>query len=371
MRSAAPKPALDPGDSTEDAAEASMVIFGARYPIIQAPMAGGVTTPEMVAAVSNAGGLGSLASGYSSPPAIAAEIARVRALTARPFAVNLFAIDVPALDRDPGPMLALLARYHGELGLPAPALPEPPEKPGERFAEQAAAVLAARVPVLSFTFGIPAPDWLAAFRAAGTRLAGTATTVREAELLAAAGVDAVILQGAEAGAHRGTFDRPFEESMVPAMALLRQAAGAVRLPLIASGGIMDGAGIRAALAAGAAAVQMGTAFIPCPESAAAAVYKQAVLAAAEDTTAVTRAFSGRPARGIRNRFMSEIEPHAADILPYPWQNAATRALRAAAGRAGRPELLSLWAGQNARQARQMPAAELVAVLAREAGLLSD
>ncbi len=141
-------------------------MFGARYPIIQAPMGGGITTPEMVAAVSNADGLGSLASGYSSPEAIAADIARVRALTTRPFAVNLFAFDYPALDRDPGPMLALLARYHGELALPAPALPE---KPGERFAEQAAAVLAARVPVFSFTFGIPPPEWLAAFRAAGMR----------------------------------------------------------------------------------------------------------------------------------------------------------------------------------------------------------
>jgi nitronate monooxygenase len=342
-----------------------MTMFGARYPIIQAPMGGGITTPEMVAAVSNAGGLGSLASGYSSPEAIAADIARVRALTARPFAVNLFAFDYPALDRDPGPMLALLARYHGELALPAPALPE---KPGERFAEQAAAVLAARVPVFSFTFGIPSSDWLDAFRAAGTRLAGTATTVREAELLAAAGVDAVILQGAEAGAHRGTFDRSFEESMVPTMTLLREAARAIRLPLIASGGIMDGEGIREALAAGAAAVQMGTAFIPCPESGAAAVYKRAVLEAAEDTTAVTRAFSGRPARGLRNRFMDEVDPHAGDILPYPWQNTATRALRAAAGRAGRPEFLSLWAGQNARLSREMPAAELVAALAREAGL---
>ncbi len=156
--------------------------------------------------------------------------------------------------------------------------------------------------------------------------------------------------------------------MVPTMTLLREVSRAVRLPLIASGGIMDGEGIREALAAGAAAVQMGTAFIPCPESGAAAVYKRAVLEAAADTTAVTRAFSGRPARGLRNRFMDEIDPHAADILPYPWQNVATRALRAAAGRAGRPEFLSLWAGQNARLAREMPAAELVAVLAREAGL---
>lgn len=340
-------------------------MFGARYPIFQAPMAGGVTTPEMAAAVSNAGGLGSLASAYSTPEQITADVARVRALTARPFAVNLFAYEIPPLDRDPGPMLARLAAYHEELGLPAPALPE---RPGERFAEQAAAVLAARVPVFTFSFGIPPAELLAAFRAGGTHLAGTATTVREAELLAEAGVDAVILQGAEAGAHRGTFDRPFEESMVPTMTLLREAARAVRLPLVAAGGIMDGAGIRAALDAGAAAVQMGTAFIPCPESAASTVYKRAVLSAKEDTTAVTRAFSGRPARGLKNRFMAEVDPHPDEILPYPWQNAATRPLRAAAGRVGRPEFLSLWAGQNARLAREMPAGELVAVLVAEAGL---
>jgi len=340
-------------------------MLGARYPILQAPMAGGITTPEMVAAVSNAGGLGSLASAYSTPGEIAADIARVRALTSRPFGVNLFAFEIPPLDRDPAPMLARLAAYHAELGLPPPMLPE---RPGERFAEQAAAVLAARVPVFTFAFGIPRPELLAAFRAAGTRLAGTATTVREAELLAAAGVDAVIVQGAEAGAHRGTFDRSFEESMVPTMTLVRESVRAVRLPVVAAGGIMDGAGIRAALGAGAAAVQMGTAFIPCPESAAPAVYKRAVLDAGEDTTAVTRAFSGRPARGLRNRFMEEVDPHPAEILPYPWQNAATRPLRAAAGRAGRPEFLSLWAGQNARLARSLPAGELVATLVAEAGL---
>jgi nitronate monooxygenase len=340
-------------------------MFGARYPILQAPMAGGITTPEMVAAVSSAGGLGSLASAYSRPERIAEDIARVRALTSRPFAVNLFAFDYAPLDRDPAPMLARLAAYHAELALPPPALPE---RPGERFAEQAAAVLAARVPVLSFTFGIPSPEWLGAFRTAGTRLAGTATTVREAELLAQAGVDAVIVQGAEAGAHRGTFAGSFEESMVPTLTLTRETARAVRLPVIAAGGIMDGQSIRAALAAGAAAVQMGTAFIPCPESAAPDVYKRAVLEAADDRTAVTRAFSGRPARGIRNRFMDEVDPHADEILPYPWQNAATRPLRAAAGSAGRPELLSLWAGQNARLARALPAGELVAALVAEAGL---
>jgi nitronate monooxygenase len=325
----------------------------------------GATTPELVAAVANAGGLGSLAAAYLTPAQITAAIAHVRALTGRPFAVNLFTVDSAPLDRDPASMLALLSRYHSELTLPPPTLPE---RPAERFDEQAAVILAARVPVFSFTFGIPAPAWLDAFRAAGTLLVGTATTVEEAEQLAAAGVDAVCAQGAEAGAHRGTFLGRFEDAMVPTLELVSATAAAVRCPVVAAGGIMDGAGIRAALAHGAAAVQLGTAFLACPESGAPAAHKAAVLAAAEDTTVVTRVFSGRPARGIRNRFVNEIEPHGEAVLPFPWQNAATRPLRTAAARAGRADFLSLWAGQRAGQARALPAAELVAKLVAEAGL---
>src|SRR5215470_8317141 len=186
--------------------EEELAVFGTRYPIILGPMAGGVSTPELTAAVSGAGGLGSLGAAYLSPAQITAAIERIRALTDRPFAINLLTVDSAPLDRDPAPMLALLAAYHRELGLPAPALPA---RPGERFDEQAAAVLAARVPVFSFTFGIPAERWLAAFRAAGTRIVGTATTCEEARRLAAAGVDAVAAQGEEAGGHRGTFAAPF------------------------------------------------------------------------------------------------------------------------------------------------------------------
>jgi nitronate monooxygenase len=225
------------------------------------------------------------------------------------------------------------------------------------------------VPVFSFTFGIPAAHWLAAFRSAGIKTVGTVTTAREAVLLEEAGVDAVVAQGEEAGGHRGTFAGPFELSMVPTFDLLRHCVEAVRVPVIASGGIMDGTGIRAALDAGAAAVQMGTAFIPCPESGAPAAFKRAILDARADETAVTRAFSGRPARGIRNHLMTAIERADDSILPYPWQNAATRQLRSAAGRAGISDYLSLWAGRNVARARELPAGQLVAALAREAGLL--
>ena len=328
-------------------------------------MAGGPTTPELVAAVANAGGLGSLAAAYLTPAQITEAIGRIRALTDRPFAVNLFTVDSAPLDRDPAAMLALLAGYHAELALPPPALPE---KPAERFDEQAAAIVAARVPVFSFTFGIPAPAWLAAFRAAGTLVLGTATTVEEAERLAAASVDAVCVQGAEAGGHRGTFLGRFEDAMIPTLELVSATAAKVHCPVVAAGGIMDGADIRAALAHGAAAVALGTAFLLCPECGAPAAHKAAVLAAAGDATIVTRVFSGRPARGLRNRFVTEIEPHAEAVLPFPWQNAATRPLRTAAARAGRADLLSLWAGQRAGLARGLPAAELVAMLVAEAGL---
>jgi nitronate monooxygenase len=328
-------------------------------------MAGGTDTPEMAAAVSAAGGLGSLGGGYLSPLAIESAIDRVRSLTREPFAVNLFAMDPAPLDRDPAPMLALLGGYHRELQLPPPVLPE---SPAYRFAEQAAAVLAARVPVFSFTFGIPPAEMLAAFAAAGTLTVGTATTLREAELLAAAGVDAISAQGAEAGGHRGTFAGDFSASMVPTAELVRAIARQIQVPVIAAGGLMDGADVRAALGLGATAVQLGTAFIPCAESGASAGYKAAILAATTDTTAITRAFSGRPARGLLNRFMREVDPHADAILPYPWQNAATRPLRAAAARAGNAQLVNLWAGQGASRARSLPAAELLAALVREAGL---
>lgn len=340
-------------------------MFGTRFPIVLAPMAGGTSTPALAAAVSDAGGLGSLGAAYLTPAQIADEVAEVRRLTDRPFAVNLFTGGAAALDRDAGPMLEMIGGYHRELGLAPPALPERPLVPLE---EQLEAVLAARVAVFSFTFGIPEARWIEALRAAGTMVVGTATTMEEGVALERAGVDAIIAQGEEAGGHRGTFARSVEESMVPTLELVRQIKGAVRLPVIASGGIMEGEGIRQALDSGASAVQLGTAFVACPESGAAAVYKAAVLGATGDPTGVTRAFSGRHARGIRNRVMEEVDGRAGEILPYPWQNALTRPMRTAAGRAGRAEYLSLWAGRGVGRARGMPAGELVRVLAGEAGL---
>jgi nitronate monooxygenase len=337
--------------------------LGLETPVIQAPMGGGPSTPELVAAVSNAGGLGSLAAAYLTPEQTIAAIRQVRALTARPFSVNLFAggysADTPA---DEGPMLSLLAEVHAELGLPPPTLPALPPDP---FPEQLAAVLEAQPAVFSFTFGIPGPEAIKALKARGITLLGTATTVAEAVMLGHAGVDGIIAQGAEAGAHRGTFSGTFEAAMVPTLALVREIRKAVELPVIASGGIMSGDQIAGALRQGACAAALGTAFLACPESGASEAYKRAVVGAGRDKTVITRAFSGRPARGLVNAFIEKLAGRENAILPYPLQNALTRAMRAAAAKQANSDFLSLWAGQGVARIRPMPARDLVLRLAAE------
>jgi nitronate monooxygenase len=337
--------------------------LGIELPIMQAPMGGGPSTPELVAAVSNAGGLGSLGAPYLTPEQIFDAVRRVRALTERPFAVNLFAGAYQTENAiDPAPMLALLGEAHAALGLPPPVLPALPPDP---FAAQLAAVLEARPPIFSFTFGIPKPQEIARLRARDIAIVGTATSVAEARLLEAAGVDGILAQGSGAGAHRGTFSGRFEDAMVPPLELVRGISRAVELPVTASGGLMNGADIRAALEAGATAAALGTAFLACPESGASETYKQAVLAARADTTVITRAFSGRPARGIANAFIARMRDHEAAILPYPLQNALTRAMRGAAAERGDSGFLSLWAGTGVARARALPAGELMSVLAAE------
>jgi nitronate monooxygenase len=337
--------------------------LGIELPIMQAPMGGGPSTPELVAAVSNAGGLGSLGAPYLTPEQILDAVRRVRALTERPFAVNLFAGAYQTENAiDPAPMLALLGEAHAALGLPPPVLPALPPDP---FAAQLAAVLEARPPIFSFTFGIPKPQEIARLRARDIAIVGTATSVSEARLLEAAGVDGILAQGSGAGAHRGTFSGRFEDAMVPTLELVHGISRAVELPVTASGGLMNGADIRAALEAGATAAALGTAFLACPESGASETYKQAVLAARADTTVITRAFSGRPARGMANAFIVRMRDHEAAIQPYPLQNALTRAMRAAAAERGDSGFLSLWAGTGVARARALPAGELMSILAAE------
>jgi nitronate monooxygenase len=337
-------------------------LFGIRYPIVQAPMAGGVDNPALAAAVSRAGGLGSLGAGYLAPEEIRRQIRAVRALTDRPFAINLF-VTGPAAPDDAAVARAnaRLRPFREELGLPEPALPS---RFGESFAAQVAVIAEERVPVFSFTFGIPGPAELQALKSAGCLLVGTATSVAEGRALQAAGVDAISAQGAEAGGHRGGFLPDGEGALVGVVALVPQLADAVAAPVIAAGGIADGRGIAAALALGAAGVQLGTAFLRAAESGASAAYQRAIAGAADDDTTLTRAFSGRAARGLANRFTRALSAEEG-LPPFPIQNALTRDIRAAAAKAGDPGLLSLWAGQAAALAVEAPAAEIVLRLARE------
>jgi nitronate monooxygenase len=335
------------------------------HPIFQAPLAGGGDTPELVAAVSNAGGLGLIGAAYLTPEQIAEVGRAVRARTSRPFGINLFSpLPPPTAPTSTDAALQRVAPFYAELGLPVPSSPAVNGLP---FPEQLTAALRTEASVFSFTFGILPADAIEAIKLRGMFLAGTATTVDEAVALERAGVDAVVTQGSEAGGHRGTFAGDFSSGMIGTISLVPQVVDAVRVPVIASGGIMDGRGIAAALALGASAVQLGTAFLTCPESGVPNAYQEAILHAREDQTQITRAFSGRPARGIVNRFMTEVESdHATDaILPFPLQNALTRPLRSAAAKQGRAEFLSLWAGQGVRLARRESAAELIARLAQE------
>jgi len=342
-------------------ADGFLARLGVKHPVLLAPLGGGPGTPELAAAVSNAGGFGSLGAAYLTPDQITEAVRRTRALTDRPFSINLFVGAREERFVEPGPMLEFLGEIHKELGLPPPLAPVPKPDP---FPDQFQAVLEARPAAFSFTFGIPDREALHALRSRGIAIVGTATTVEEGRLLAEAGVDAIAIQGAEAGAHRGTFAGSFEASMIPTMDLVRGLAPIS--PVIASGGIMDGRDIARMLANGAIAVQLGTAFLRCPESGASPPYRRALEQATSDTTVITRAFSGRPARGLINEFITALAGKEDTILPYPLQNALTRPMRTAAGAQGKAGYLSLWAGQGVARSREMPAGELVATLVEEA-----
>ena len=338
--------------------------LGIRLPIVGAPMGGGPSSPALVAAVSEAGGLGSLAGGYSSPDKLRADIAAVRAATDKPFAVNLF-VPTPA-EPSTGEIemvLGVLEAYRVELGLP----PRPGAAAGpwsEDFDAQVAVLVEERVPVTSFTFGLMPAEAVAALHDAGSVLIGTATTVDEAVAVAASGADLVCAQGSEAGAHRGTFLAGADQSLVGTLALVPQVCDAVDAAVLAAGGIMDGRAVAAVLGLGAGAAQLGTALLRCPEAGTSAPYRRALAAATETSTAVTTAITGRMARGIENRLMRDL--HDVATLPYPVMHTLTAELRRRAAERDEPELMSLWCGQGIRLGTELPAGELVRRLADDA-----
>ncbi|MGW5730538.1 nitronate monooxygenase [Nocardia beijingensis] len=332
-----------------------MIIDQLDVPIALAPMAGGPSTPELTAAVTKAGGFAQLAAGYLSAPETAARIAATRAATGKPFGVNLFVPGPPTPAAD-------LADYMNELG--AEHELGDPRFDTDDWDAKLDLLVADPVAAVSFTFGCPSPADIDRLHAAGSEVWVTVTSVAEARVAVEAGADVLIAQGAEAGGHRATFtDRPADDATDPLglLALLQLLTAATDRPLVASGGLATGAGIAAALAAGAAAAQLGTVFLRCPEAGTNQVHRAALTS--DTPTMLTRAFTGRRARGLRNRFL--VRHTATAPTGYPEIHYATAPLRAAARAAGNPDEVNLWAGQTHELAPELPAGELVATLAAD------
>ncbi|MGB6454751.1 MAG: nitronate monooxygenase [Streptosporangiaceae bacterium] len=331
-------------------------------PIVLAPMAGGPSTPELAAAVSNAGGLGFLAAGYLSPEALRDHIASAVRMTTGPLGVNLF---VPGRRRPaPGVVAAYAAALAGDASRAGVELGQA-RYDDDAWDAKLALLIADPVPVTSFTFGCPDRSVISAVQGAGSEAWVTVTTPAEARQAAAAGADALVVQGTEAGGHRGGFtDDPADDIAggFGLLSLLQLVRRDTPLPLVGAGGISTGAGVAAVLAAGATAAQLGTAFLRSPEAGTAQVHRDAV--AKPGQTAMTRAFTGRLARGIRNQFLDEHSQAAP--AGYPEVHFLTAPLRAAARSTGNPELVNLWAGQTHELTTERPAAELVTLLASEA-----
>ena len=337
-------------------------LFGIEHPLLQAPMAG-VTSPQLAIAASEAGGLGSIAGAMLSPEALRQELQIVKQGTGRPFNVNFFVHKTPAVDeardrrwRD------RLAPYYRELGVP------PETKGPSRAAFDAATcdlVLEFAPRVASFHFGLPDRALMQRLKAAKIVVLSSATTAEEARWLEGEGADAVIAQGAEAGGHRGMFLSDDIARQAGTMALVPQVVDAVKVPVIAAGGIGDGRGIAAALALGAAGAQIGTAFMLTPEARTSALHRAALKQADDNSTVLTNVFTGRPARGIVNRIIREVGPMSADAPAFPRAAEATQPLRGPAEARGSTDFTPLWSGQAPTLAREMPAGELMALMIRE------
>lgn len=333
--------------------------IGLRYPIVQAPMAGGPTTPGLVAAVGKAGALGSFGFAYTEPATMRDHVEAVRKAGQFPIHINLF-VDAPPREVDDAELMSALAALqpgYDVLGIPVPTSVAPPYAPS--LDAQIEAALELRPALLSSHFGGFAPDVIERAHAQGTLIGASVTGLDDALKLRSLGVDVLIAQGLEAGGHRGTFTADATDPMIGTFALVRLLVRRCGLPVIAAGGIMDGAGLAAALALGACGVQMGTAFLPTEESGAPEAHKQALFERTDAGTTLTRAFSGRSARSIENHYIRHAHATAQPVLPFPVQNKATGPMRAAAARLGRGDYMSLWAGQAYALSHRAKAAELV------------
>jgi nitronate monooxygenase len=339
-------------------------LFGIALPILQAPMAG-VQGSALAIAVSNAGGLGSLPCAMLGPDAMRKELAAIKAATDKPFNVNFFCHTPPQADAQrEAQWRQALSPYYAEFGIDPSAIPPGPGR--LPFNGEAADILEEfRPAVISFHFGLPDEALLARARALGAKVISSATTVEEALWLEARGVDAIIAQGLEAGGHRGMFLSDDITTQVGTFALLRQVVQAVKVPVIAAGGIADAAGVAAAMRLGAVAAQVGTAYLLCPESTTSAVHRAALASPAASHTALTTLFTGRPARGIVNRIMRELGPMSGQAPAFPLATSAIAPLRAKAEAAGSGDFSPLWSGQNPSGCKQVPAGELTRMLAAE------
>jgi nitronate monooxygenase len=337
-------------------------LLGIDLPIIQAPMAG-VQGSALAVAVCNAGGLGSLPCAMLSVEAMRKELAAIKAQTTKPFNVNFFCHAPPAPDAErEARWRVALAPYYAEYGIDPAAAPTGPSR--APFSEDAADAIADfRPAVVSFHFGLPAPALLARVRAWGAKVLSSATTVDEARWLEAHGADAIIAQGIEAGGHRGSFLSDDLGAQPGTFALVPQLVDAVKVPVIAAGGIADARGVAAAMALGASGVQVGTAYLLCPEATTGAVHRAALASDAARATALTNVFSGRPARGIVNRAMRELGPMSSLAPAFPLASAAIAPLRAKAESQGRGDFSPLWAGQNVSGCKEVPATALTRELA--------
>ncbi|EOV9525335.1 NAD(P)H-dependent flavin oxidoreductase [Bacillus cytotoxicus] len=338
-------------------------ILQIKYPIIQAGMAGAITTPELVAAVSNSGGLGTLGAGYMSPEKIREAIYKIRQLTDKPFGVNLLVTKEIQIEKEKvNEAKVLLSGMSRELGIEEDEFKLP-----QSYKEQLQVLLEEKVPVVSFAFQTLEQEEINVLKRRGIKVIGTATHVAEAKALAELGVDMITGQGSEAGGHRGTFIGKEQDAMIGTFVLIPQLVAAVsHIPIIAAGGVMNGKGFVAALALGAEGVQMGSAFLTSEESMAHDVYKEAILQSADTSTTVTRVFSGRYARGIRNTFIEKHEGKEDRLPMYPVQNVLTSKIRQEAAKQNKGEYMSLWAGQASSLARVESAQRVVERVMKEA-----